>query len=201
MVISKAQYIISNTDWKKCPNPEMPEYAFIGRSNVGKSSLINMLSNHSNLAKISSNPGKTRTINHFLINENWYLVDLPGYGFARASHKERMKWEKMIQDYLCNRPNLISVFLLIDSRLVPQKVDLNFMIQLGEWEIPFVLLFTKADKIKARITQIHISNFLNQLKKNWEELPDYFITSTISKIGRIAVLDYISKCNTKFTAQ
>ena len=159
MIIKSATFMQSVTDWRKCPSPDLPEYAFIGRSNVGKSSLINMLVNNKNLAKTSSKPGKTQTINHFLINKNWYLVDLPGYGYASISKAMREKWQKMINDYLMKRENLQLVFVLIDSRLEPQKIDLEFIRNLGEKQIPFSLIFTKTDKISAAKVQSHVQKF------------------------------------------
>lgn len=201
MIIKNAQYVISNADWEKCPPPLLPEYAFIGRSNVGKSSLINMLTNHHNLARISGHPGKTQTINHFLINDAWWLVDLPGYGFAKVPATQRRKWEDMIRLYLCNRPNLMMVFVLIDNRLPPQKIDLDFLNKLGEWQIPFLILFTKADKVKQRLGAEHVSDFLKQMAIRWEELPRHIITSAPQKTGRAEILDYLSLCNEQFKAR
>ena len=199
MEIIGAKYIISSPSYDKCPKPDKPEYAFLGRSNVGKSSLINMLCNIHKLAKTSSTPGKTQLINHFEITSddkrNWYLVDLPGYGFAKVSYKDRRSWEKMIQDYVRKRENLITIFLLIDSRLSPQKSDIDFVNQLAEWKSPFALVFTKSDKITQRDSARNVNAFLNQLKETWEELPNHFVTSTVKKLGRKAILDYIKELN------
>lgn len=200
MVIKSAEYLISNTDWQKCPKPDLPEYAFIGRSNVGKSSLINMLTNHDKLAKTSGTPGKTQLINHFIINNAWYLVDLPGYGFAKASQSSRRRWEQMIENYLRKRENLAHVFVLIDSRLSPQKIDLEFVNQLGGWQIPFNLVFTKADKNTQAETSRNVKAFLNKLRESWEFLPAHFITSTVKKTGRDAILELIEELNAQFRA-
>jgi len=189
--ITSAEFITSNTDYKKCPLPVFPELAFIGRSNVGKSSLINMLVNKKKLAKTSNNPGKTQTINHFKINDKWYLVDLPGYGFAKISQAKRIEWQQMIYDYLKFRKNLVSVFVLIDSRLEPQKNDLDFINQLGEDNIPFILVFTKADKQTKNKTQKNVSAFCKELSETWETLPLYFISSAETGDGREEVLNYI----------
>jgi len=195
MEIKKAKFVISNSDYTKCPAGELKEYAFIGRSNVGKSSLINMLTGRKSLAMTSSTPGKTLLINHFLINDEWYLVDLPGYGYAKRSAKEREKISKIIENYILNREQLINVFLLIDSRIEPQANDMNFIEWLGEHNIPFSILFTKTDKLKGGKAKINIDKFLNRLKEQWEELPPYFITSAEEKTGRTEVLDYIEKIN------
>ena len=199
MEIIGAKYIISSPSYDKCPKPDKPEYAFLGRSNVGKSSLINMLCNIHKLAKTSASPGKTRLINHFEITsddkQRWYLVDLPGYGFAKVSYKDRSSWEKMIQDYIRKRENLVTIFLLVDSRLSPQKSDIDFVNQLGSWKVPFVLVFTKSDKITQRDSARNVNAFLNQLKENWEELPHHFVTSTVKRLGRKAILDYINELN------
>jgi GTP-binding protein len=201
MEIIGAKYIISSPSYDKCPKPDKPEYAFLGRSNVGKSSLINMLCNIHKLAKTSASPGKTQLINHFDITsddkQHWYLVDLPGYGFAKVSYKDRHSWEKMIQDYVRKRENLVTIFLLIDSRLSPQKSDIDFVNQLAEWKVPFALVFTKSDKITQRESARNVNAFLNQLKETWEELPHYFITSTVKKLGRKAILDYIKELNVR----
>jgi GTP-binding protein len=198
MNIKSAAYIISNVDWQKCPAPSLPEYAFIGRSNVGKSSLINMLANYDKLAKTSGTPGKTQLINHFVINEAWYLVDLPGYGFAKVSQSQRRQWEQMIENYLRKRENLVNVFVLIDSRHTPQKLDLDFINQLGKWEIPFNLVFTKADKSTQAETSKNVKAFLNKLREEWEFLPQHFVTSTVKKSGRDAILGFIDEMNTQF---
>lgn len=200
MIIKSAEYLISNTDWQKCPQPNLPEYAFIGRSNVGKSSLINMLANRDKLAKTSGTPGKTQLINHFLINEAWYIVDLPGYGFAKVSQSQRRSWEQMIENYLRKRENLVNVFVLIDSRHTPQKLDLDFVDQLGKWQVPFTLVFTKADKNTQLDTSRNVKGFLNKLRENWEFLPAHFVTSTVKKTGRDAILDLIEEMNAQFRA-
>ena len=183
----------SVTDWRKCPSPTLPEYAFIGRSNVGKSSLINMLVNNKKLAKTSSKPGKTQTINHFLINKNWYLVDLPGYGYASISKAMREKWQKMISDYLLKRENLQVIFVLIDSRLEPQKIDLEFIDWLGENGVPFAIVFTKADKLGNGKVKDNVHRYLQKLSEQWETLPPHFITSSEDKRGREELLDYIDQ--------
>ncbi|PSR53358.1 YihA family ribosome biogenesis GTP-binding protein [Adhaeribacter arboris] len=195
MIIKEAKFISSNTEVAKCPETKLPEYAFIGRSNVGKSSLINMLTERSKLAKTSSLPGKTQLINHFLINDTWYLVDLPGYGWARVSQTSREKWSKMVKAYLRNRSNLACVFLLIDSRLEPQKSDLDFIQLLGEMGVPFVLVFTKTDKQSIQKTQANIAAFRRTLLQTWEELPQQFITSSAEKKGREELLQLIEQTN------
>ena len=199
MTIKSAKYIISSPSVENCPKPDRPEYAFLGRSNVGKSSLINMICDNQKLAKISSSPGKTQLINHFEIvsgnNFKWYLVDLPGYGFAIVSQKQRKNWEKMIETYIRTRKNLINLFLLIDSRHMPQKPDLEFINLLGEWKIPFCIVFTKSDKNKPAETTLHVSTFLKELGKTWEEIPRFFITSVINKSGRKEILEFIWKLN------
>ncbi|MBW8687954.1 ribosome biogenesis GTP-binding protein YihA/YsxC [Chitinophaga sp. B61] len=200
MIIKTAQYLISNVDWQKCPTPNLPEYAFIGRSNVGKSSLINMLANNEKLAKTSGTPGKTQLINHFIINDAWYLVDLPGYGFAKVSQSQRRSWEQMIENYLRKRENLVNVFVLIDSRHTPQKLDIDFVNQLGEWQIPFTLVFTKADKNTQSETSRNVKAFLNKLRESWEFLPAHFVTSTVKKSGRDAILSFIDENNMQFRA-
>jgi GTP-binding protein len=200
MIIKSAEYLISSPDWQKCPTPNMPEYAFIGRSNVGKSSLINMLANHEKLAKTSGTPGKTQLINHFVINKDWYLVDLPGYGFAKVSQSQRRQWEQMIENYLRKRENLVHVFVLIDSRHTPQKLDLDFINQLGEWQIPFNLVFTKADKTTQAEVSKNVKAFLNKLRENWEFLPQHFVTSTEKKMGRDKILAFIDEQNVQFRA-
>jgi GTP-binding protein len=195
MIIKTAEFIISNTKPENCPKPDMPEYAFIGRSNVGKSSLINMLTGFNTLAKISGKPGKTQLINHFLINQTWYLVDLPGYGFAKASKGERQKWEEFIQKYLKNRINLVNTFVLIDSRLEPQKIDLEFMSWCGEKGIPFSMVFTKIDKLSSSALQKNMAAYRKEMLKYWEELPPIFTTSAESKFGREKLLNYIELWN------
>ena len=195
MKIKQAAYVISSPSVDKTPKPDKPEYAFIGRSNVGKSSLINMLSGRESLAKISSSPGKTKLINHFIINNEWYLVDLPGYGYAKISQSERKKWEKMIEDYLRKRESLVNVFVLIDSRHIPQKIDLEFVDQLGQWQIPFTLVFTKADKEKPGAVDRHVKAFLDAMRKTWQFLPQHFVTSATKKQGRDEILTFISEWN------
>jgi len=194
MTIKQAEYVTSSPSVEKCPKPDKPEYAFIGRSNVGKSSLINMLCNK-DLAKTSASPGKTKLINHFIIDDEWYIVDLPGYGYAKISQSERKKWEKMIEDYLRKRENLVNVFILIDSRHMPQKIDLEFVNQLGEWQIPFTLVFTKADKEKPGAVDRHVKAFLNAMRETWQFLPQHFVTSATKKQGREEVLNFIDECN------
>jgi GTP-binding protein len=195
MIIKEAKFVISNTDIKKCPSDGKPEYAFIGRSNVGKSSLINMLTDHSKLAKTSGKPGKTQLINHFLINEDWYIVDLPGYGYAKASKKDRAKWESFISEYLIKRENLTNVFVLLDARLEPQKIDLEFMHWCGEKQIPFSMVFTKIDKLSSSALQKNLAKYKKEMLKYWEELPPVFTTSSVSKFGREKILNYIGSIN------
>lgn len=198
MKITRASFVISNTDITKCPKPDMPEYAFIGRSNVGKSSLINALTNHKSLAKISGKPGKTRLINHFLINESWYLVDLPGYGFAKTGKTQRMQWEKFINDYLLSRENLLNVFVLIDCRHEPQTIDVNFMAFLGEHGIPFSMVFTKLDKLRPSQKGSFFNKYKKEMLKMWEEMPPYFITSSVDGTGKEGLLEYIEGVNELF---
>jgi GTP-binding protein len=193
MNITSAEFVCSNSEYKKCPDTGLPEFAFIGRSNVGKSSLINSLTGKKGLAKTSSTPGKTQLINHFIINESWYLVDLPGYGYAKVSQTERLKWEKMINDYLMNRGKLFCTFVLVDSRLEPQLIDIEFINYLGESGIPFAIIFTKTDKL----TKNELSKSLAQYKKKlldwWEELPPLFVTSAEKGNGKEEVLEYIGE--------
>ena len=191
MKIKDASYVISSPSVEKTPKPDKPEFAFIGRSNVGKSSLINMLCGRENLAKTSSSPGKTRLINHFIVNKEWYLVDLPGYGYAKISQSERKKWEKMIEDYLRKRENLLNIFVLIDSRHAPQKIDLQFVNQLGEWQIPFTLVFTKSDKEKPGVVERNIKSFLNSMRETWQFLPQHFVSSATKKQGKDEILAFI----------
>lgn len=198
MEISSAKYLISNPKVEDCPKPDKPEYAFIGRSNVGKSSLINMLTNQTKLAKTSGTPGKTQMINHFIINDSFYIVDLPGYGYAKVSQTQRVKWGKMIEDYLRKRENLMTVFVLIDSRHEPQKLDLEFLRSLGEWGIPFNMIFTKADKSTQRETAKNVKHFIEQMKKEWEFIPKKFVTSTVKFLGRKDILNYIEELNVEF---
>ena len=195
MEITSAEFVISNTDVKKCPAGTFPEYAFIGRSNVGKSSLINMLPARKGLAMTSATPGKTMLINHFLINKNWYLVDLPGYGYARRGQKGKDQIRTIIEDYILEREQMTNLFLLIDSRLEPQKIDLEFMEWLGENGIPFSIIFTKADKLKSGRLKMNINAYLRELSKQWEELPPYFISSSENRTGRTEILDYIESIN------
>ena len=200
MQVKKAVFTGSYDNYKKCPSKNMPEFAFIGRSNVGKSSLINLLTNNNKLAKISSTPGKTQTINFFMINEDWNMVDLPGYGWARVSRTEKSKWDIMNMEYMLYREQLQLVFVLIDSRLDPQPIDLEFIQWVGEQEIPFSLVFTKADKQTRNKTGTTIAKFTNELYKYWEELPPIFITSAETKIGKEELLEYISEVNHSFKA-
>ena len=198
MIIKSAEFICSNTRTDKLPPPVLPEYAFIGRSNVGKSSLINMLLQRKGLAKTSQNPGKTQLINHFRVNEDWYLVDLPGYGYARTSKANRGEWERFIRYYLRHRESLQCVFVLIDSRVEPQKIDIDFCNWLGETGIPFLLIFTKADKQSAVKTDQTVAKFRKELLKSFEEVPKIFITSSENNLGREAVLGSISELNQAF---
>ena len=201
MEIISAEFVISNTDVKKCPAGTFPEYAFIGRSNVGKSSLINMLTGRKGLAMTSATPGKTMLINHFLINNSWYLVDLPGYGYARRGQKGQEQIRTIIEDYILEREQMTNLFVLIDSRLEPQKIDLEFMEWLGENGIPFAIIFTKADKLKGGRLKINISAYLRELRKQWEELPPYFITSSEERLGRTEVLNYIESINKELNSK
>ena len=208
MQIISAKYLISSPDYKHCPKPDRPEYAFIGRSNVGKSSLINMLCNNSKLAKTSVNPGKTQLINHYEVISRsptgkreirWYLVDLPGYGYAITAQRNRRRWQQMIEEYIRKRENLVCLFVLVDSRHAPQAIDLEFIDQLGKWQTPFVLVFTKSDKNKPGATTRTIETFLAAMAKNWEEAPPYFITSAIKKTGQKHLLGYMETLNSSFT--
>jgi len=191
MQIQTAEFVISNSEVSKCPQDQKPEFAFIGRSNVGKSSLINMLTGKKNLAKTSGTPGKTQLINHFIINDNWYLVDLPGYGYARASKSSRFKWEKFISEYLTKRETLMNTFVLLDSRLEPQKIDLEFMNWCGEKGIPFSMVFTKIDKLSSSALQKNIAKYKREMLKYWEALPPVFTTSSESGFGKEPLLNYI----------
>ena len=195
MKITSAEFVISNTDVNKCPKTGLPEYAFIGRSNVGKSSLINMLTDNKKLAMTSSTPGKTLLINHFLINKQWYLVDLPGYGYANRSKKGVADIQRVIGSYLEKRMEMTCLFVLIDSRLEPQKIDVDFMNWLGENQVPFAIVFTKADKQSKSRTESNIKIYLEKLKERWEELPPHFVTSSLSGIGKIEMLAYIDSIN------
>ena len=198
MIVKQASFVISNTDYKKCPEDEKAEYAFIGRSNVGKSSLINALTNNKSLAKTSGKPGKTQLINHFLINKEWYMVDLPGYGYAKTSKYNRAIFHKMISDYLINRKNLISLFVLIDSRHELQDIDSDFMQWLAENGIPFSIIFTKTDKLSKTKLSKNIKAFKQNMLVDWSELPNIFSTSAIKKEGLEEVLIYINKLNLEF---
>lgn len=198
MDIKQAEFVVSNSDPAKCPAPNRPEYAFIGRSNVGKSSLINMLTGRSSLAKTSGKPGKTQLINHFLINNEWYLVDLPGYGYAQISKSERAKWVKMIDGYLTTRPNLICIFVLVDARIAPQKIDLEFITMLGQKNLPFVIVFTKVEKMGVVTLQNALDTYNQTLLETWEEAPPIFVTSAVKAVGRREILDYIQPLNQDF---
>ncbi len=207
MIIQSARYLTSSPAFDKCPPPDRPEYAFIGRSNVGKSSLINMLCNNDKLAKTSGTPGKTQLINHFdilsvseveakkTVTNKWYLVDLPGYGFAKVSQSSRRRWEQMIEGYLRKRSNLDMVFVLIDSRHKPQKIDLDFINQLDRWELPITLVFTKSDKEKQAVVAGNVNQFLDALRKTWQFLPRHFVTSAQKKTGRDKLLQFIGEMN------
>lgn len=199
MKIKSADFVTSNSDVAKCPNEPLPEYAFIGRSNVGKSSLINMLTDRKSLAKTSGRPGKTQLINHFKINNNWFLVDLPGYGYARVSKKDKKTFQKYITNYFLQREQLVCSFILIDIRHKPQPIDLDFMQWMGENGIPFVIIFTKADKLKPKAIQRHVNDYLQYLINDvWEEAPQYFISSSSKKIGRDELLAYIEAINLEY---
>ncbi len=212
MQIKQAKYVISSPDFEKCPPPDRPEYAFIGRSNVGKSSLINMLCNNEKLAKTSRSPGKTQMINHFEILsagededkkevvDKWFLVDLPGYGFAKVSMSARRRWEQMIENYLRKRENLSMVFVLIDSRHTPQKVDLDFLSNLQKWKVPVTLIFTKSDKENQRIVSKNVKSFLEAMKKEWQFLPQHFVTSAVKKGGKQNVLKLVHELNQSLKA-
>lgn len=195
MHIKTATFVVSNQDVSKCPENNLAEYAFIGRSNVGKSSLINMLTNKKKLAKTSGRPGKTQLINHFLINEQWYLVDLPGYGFARVSKSSKKTFQKFITAYFRKRKQLVSAFVLVDIRHEPQQIDLNFMQWLGEHQIPFSIIFTKSDKLKPKAIERNVAHYQSTLNKSWEELPKHFITSSASYEGKEQLLNYIDSIN------
>ena len=196
MVIKTAEFVISNTDFRKCPDTGLPEYAFIGRSNVGKSSLINMLTGRSGLAKTSQTPGKTMLINHFIINKSWYIVDLPGYGYAQRGKKAQEQLREIIESYILGRTEMTNLFLLIDSRHAPQKIDLEFMDWLGENEVPFSIVFTKLDKLGVNAGKLKIEEYKKVLLERWEELPPIFATSSEDGRGRDQILDYIEQINT-----
>jgi GTP-binding protein len=202
MEIIHASYLISSPSVDLCPEPDRPEYAFIGRSNVGKSSLINMLCKKREVAKTSGSPGKTQMINHFKVTgsdkNEWYLVDLPGYGFAKVAQSQRKSWQKMIKDYIQKRENLVNLFALIDSRLEPQKLDLDFINQLGEWQVPFAIVFTKADKSTQKEAARNVNNFLDALKEQWEEVPPHFVTSAVKHLGAKQIMQYITTQNEIF---
>jgi GTP-binding protein len=195
MKIKSAEFVVSNSEVHKCPQYDIHEYAFIGRSNVGKSSLINMLTDRKSLAKTSGRPGKTQLINHFIINNTWHLVDLPGYGYARVSKSSKQKFQKFITNYFEQRKQLVCAFVLVDIRHKPQPIDLEFMQYLGESGIPFSIIFTKADKLKPKAIEQHVNDYCEVLLKSWEELPQYFVTSSSKRIGQEALLDFIAETN------
>ena len=195
MEIRSAEFVISNTDYTRCPQNGLPEYAFIGRSNVGKSSLINMLTNHAKLALTSSTPGKTLLINHFLVNKEWYLVDLPGYGYAKRSKEATAKIQEIIEKYIIYRKQMTNLFVLIDIRHDPQQIDMEFIEWLGENSIPFAIIFTKADKLSVNRGKERVKAYLNRLQEQWDELPPYFISSAEKKTGRDEILHYIEQIN------
>lgn len=201
MKIKSAEFIISNSDVEKCPDSSLPEYAFIGRSNVGKSSLINMLTGRKSLAKTSGRPGKTQLINHFLINKEWHLVDLPGYGYARVSKSIKKTFQKFITQYFEHRRQMLCAFVLIDSRHEPQAIDLEFMEWLGEHEIPFCIIFTKADKLKPKALERNVEHYKAKMLETWMEMPQYFITSAENGLGQEEVLEYIDGINSQFTGE
>ncbi len=194
-MVKDVQFVMSNSDVAKCPKADKPEYAFIGRSNVGKSSLINMLVNKKKLAKTSSTPGKTQLINHFLVDENWYLVDLPGYGYAKVPKAQKQKFERMISNYILQRTNLVSVFVLVDVRHTPQQIDLEFMEWLGMSNIPFAMVFTKLDKLKRSEIDGKLKKYREKMLETWEELPVQFLTSAESTAGKTELLEYIDSLN------
>lgn len=200
MKIKTATFVVSNSDVSKCPKDRLPEYAFIGRSNVGKSSLINMLTNQKHLAKTSGRPGKTQLINHFIINKSWYLVDLPGYGYARVSKTEKKKFQTFITKYFEKRAQLVSAFILVDIRHEPQKIDLDFMNWLGEKGLPFSIIFTKADKLKPNAITQNFKLYQSKMLEYWEEMPQYFITSSSKSIGKEELLSFIEQTNTEIEA-
>jgi GTP-binding protein len=200
MKIKSAEFLVSNSDVAKCPVNKLPEYAFIGRSNVGKSSLINMLVNQKNLAKTSGRPGKTQLINHFLINKNWYLVDLPGYGYARVSKTAKKTFQKFITNYFEKRKQLVLAFVLIDCRHEPQKIDIDFMQWLGINQIPFAIIFTKSDKVKPQALERNIEIYKTKMLETWEEMPPYFVSSSSKNIGSEAILEYIDAINQEINA-
>lgn len=201
MEITSAEFVVSNSRADMCPKTNLPEYAFIGRSNVGKSSLINMLTKQTKLAMTSSTPGKTLLINHFLVNKEWYLVDLPGYGYAQRGKKMMEKIQKLIEYYVLEREQMTCLFVLVDSRLEPQKIDLEFIEWLGENGVPFAIIFTKADKQSSGKTKFNVDRYMEVLKEQWEELPPYFISSSEKKTGRKEILDYIESVNNSLRTQ
>ena len=201
MKIKSAEFVISNSDVSKCPDTKLPEYAFIGRSNVGKSSLINSITNRKDLAKTSGRPGKTQLINHFLINESWYLVDLPGYGYARVSKTAKKTFQKFITQYFEKREQMLCAFVLIDSRHKPQPIDMEFMSWMGEHQIPFCIIFTKADKLKPKALERNIEEYKAEMLQTWVEMPQYFVTSSASGLGKDEVLDFIESINDGFLQQ
>lgn len=200
MKIKSAEFVVSNTRVDKCPDSKLPEYAFIGRSNVGKSSLINMLTDRKALAKTSAKPGKTQLINHFLINKNWHLVDLPGYGYAKVSKTTKRTFQKFITAYFDKRKQMICAFVLIDSRHDPQPIDMEFMEWLGEHQVPFCIIFTKADKLKPKALERNINNYQDKMLEVWEEMPEFFVSSATSKLGQDEILDYIDAINTELSS-
>ena len=195
MVIKTAEFVKSSGKWQDCPEPNLPEYAFIGRSNVGKSSLINAMLNHKDLAKTSQTPGKTQLINHFIINESWYLTDLPGYGYARVSKSMRRDFEKHITNYILNRKNLVNLFVLVDVRHTPQKIDVEFIEWCGENGVPFSIVFTKSDKLKPNTIITNVEDYKTELLKTWEDLPEIYVTSAEKKLGGDEILKFISTTN------
>lgn len=195
MMIKSAEFVMSNSRVENCPDSRLPEYAFIGRSNVGKSSLINMLTERKSLAKTSAKPGKTQLINHFLINKNWHLVDLPGYGYAKVSKSVKKTFQKFITAYFEKREQMICAFVLIDSRHEPQNIDLEFMQWLGERQIPFCIIFTKADKLKPMALERNIENYETQMLETWAEMPQYFVSSATTGLGKDEILEYINSVN------
>lgn len=195
MVIKTAEFVKSSGKWQDCPEPNLPEYAFIGRSNVGKSSLINAMLNHKDLAKTSQTPGKTQLINHFIINESWYLTDLPGYGYARVSKSMRRDFEKIITNYILNRKNLVNLFVLVDVRHSPQKIDIEFIEWCGENGVPFSIVFTKSDKLKPNTIITNVEDYKTELLKTWEDLPEIYVTSAEKKMGGDEILKFISTTN------
>ncbi len=195
MLIKSAKYLLSSPSFDKCPPPNKPEYAFIGRSNVGKSSLINMLCNNDKLAKTSASPGKTQMINHFLINDGWYIVDLPGYGFAKVSQSSRRRWEQMIENYLRKRENLTMLFVLIDSRHSPQKIDLEFLENIKKWGVPCSIIFTKTDKENQRTVSKNVNDFKTAMQQSWQFVPQFFASSAVKKSGKDKIVSFIGEMN------